>query len=240
MNVREFVKNAGQTLRSLSVRYAKQCWAIGWKAGKTNDLNNPSNPFVGGPQDLIAKGITEVTGPDGKTVTITKLTRLRVRQLSDASLAVIGAAFGKDLVAIKASNPDKMAGKDVVHQEYVETFEENVANDVKHLLNNFVSASAVVDSFLSFICGPETTVEEACEAIRGILNGTGPTEIAVRMAMANRCSWLGRACQDGSWETSGDFTYYFDLAANTAAIDEYVVKPVLTYLLADLENSFNS
>ncbi|MBI2482683.1 hypothetical protein HYV74_00730 [Candidatus Uhrbacteria bacterium] len=238
---------ANVQLRDILNAHCEACWAEGWKKGKTAALDNPNNPFVGGPQDLLVKGIAEVTKPDGSMVTITKLTRLRLRELDDVSLAMIGTAMGKNLVGIRrtaADNPDenarnKILGSDVVHQEYVDTFGENVDNDYKHFLNNAVAAAAVLECAVSFV-GKDLTIDELADAIEATLRGERP-DLALLFSLASRSSWIGRAVQDQSWKNSGDFAFYFGLTKDVAAIDAYVAGPVLERFAQELRSGkYNS
>lgn len=235
--VRQLPAQAGLNFRDLCIRYSHRCWAS-WKKGKTNDLRNRDNPFVGGPAVLLAAGFKSVENSKGELIPVSKLTRLRLRDLSDTSLLEIGSKFDKNLLAMKQD--PKKGGKDVVHQEFVDTFEENITNDPKHLLNNLVSATAVIDTVFTHLAGPTTTAADLIVTVQGILDETPETQAArTLVSTASRMSWIGRACQDGSWKNSGDFNFLFELTENTQKIDEYVVVPVLTYLLEDLKNGFS-
>ena len=233
MTIRELLSNKGLGLRELTIRYAKACWEQGWKPGMAKKLANPSNPFCGGPQQLLEAGITTLEGTDGP-ISITALSRIKFGKLSEAGKAVVGGVYGKNLSVI---NPTEHSGSDVIHQEYVETFEENVANSAKHFLNNGVSAAATVEAMLCIVLGTESTVEEGISAIQGLLANDNPKAQDV-LNLASRASWIGRACQDGSWETSGDFILKDELLAPNAALDGYVVVPVLRYMLQDLKTKF--
>ncbi|MFC1644871.1 hypothetical protein ACFL08_02500 [Patescibacteria group bacterium] len=223
------------TLRQVVMGYCEAIWSEGWKRGKTVALDDPTNPFVGGPNHLIELGIDTVTSPSGEVSTINKLTRLRVRDLSDESLTLIGECTGKDLIAICERLGDGAAGKDVVHQEYVDSFKENIQNDKKHLLNNLVAATAVLDVVVSFVAGNDTTVEELIRMIEGALSGEDYA-IANMIAAASRSAWLGRACQDGSWEVSADFEFCMTLQDDVAEIDPWVAKPILEMFIRDLRD----
>ena len=223
--VRQYL--ASTSLRALAFAYSGNCWAS-WKVGKTNDLNNPDNPFLGGPSVLINQGITELEGVGGKTITVTPLTRIRVKDLSEASLERLGIA------GLKGSGP----GKDVVHQEFVETFDECVALDKKHLMNNYVGAAAVVDGLVSYAMSQDATVADLIAFIEKALAGDESTGVLV--SLMSRMSWIGRACMDGSYADSGDFVFAFTLTDNTAAIDSYVAVPVMKMFLSDLVQSQNA
>jgi hypothetical protein len=217
-------------LKDLAFRYCEATWRA-WYGVKTKAVKDPRDPMLGGPQQAIAKGITAVTKPDGGTIVLNKLTRIRLRELSDASLSVLGVAFGKDLLAIKAELGDKGLGKDVFHQEYVDTFKENIENDNKHLLNNLVSVSAVLDGVMSFIATPEMEMEEFANVLEDFAGNEARSRL---ISIATRSSWLGRAAQDGSWASSADFSWYRELKANVAEIDPYVAAPVLKMLAVDI------
>ncbi len=224
--VRTFLANT--SLRALAHAYSGNCWAS-WKGGKTNDLENPNNPFLGGPSVLIDKGITELEGVGGKTITVTPLTRIRMKDLSDASLERVGIAH------LKAT---AKPGNDVVHQEYVDTFEECVALDVKHMMNNYVGAAAVVDGLVSYAMSRDATVADLIAFIEKSL--AGDKDAGVLVSLMSRMSWIGRACMDGSYADSGDFVFAFTLTDNTAAIDAYVAEPVMKMFLVDLQKDQNS
>ncbi len=213
---------ASTDLRTLAYRYSGDCWQA-WKTKKTNDKDDPSNPFLGGPSFLLDRGITEIEGVDGKPIKIGKLTRIRVRQLSDASLDRLGILHLKE-----------MGGNDVIHQEYVETFEENVDNDPKHLMNNFLAAAAVIDGLVSYFPGPDVSTEELALVIESALSGD--ERLGTAIGLMSRAAWIGRASMDGSWRDSGDFVFAHTLKGNTAAIDPYVTEPVLRLFLSDLKS----
>ena len=213
-------------LRALAYAYSGNCWES-WKAKKTKDLNSRDNPFLGGPSYLLDQGIAEIEGSDGKMIKVTPLTRIRVKQLSDASLERLGIAQFKN-----------MGGNDVIHQEYVETFEENVANDVKHLMNNFLAAAAVIDGITSYMVSPDDSVDSLVAYVEQGLAGN--SEIGTELGLMSRAAWIGRACMDGSWKDSADFVFAHTLRGNTSDIDPYVVQPVLNLFLADLKKSQQS
>jgi len=218
------------TLVNLSFRYCEATWQA-WKDAKSKAIANVADPMLGGPEEAIAKGIADVTNPDGSTITLTRLSRIRLRDLNDASAKHLGDAFGKDLLAIKAALGDKGLGKDVLHQEFVPTFAENIKNDRKHLLNNFVAVSAVLDTVMSFFATGDTTVEKLITTLENITE----TPLLARMiSIAVRASWLGRAAQDGSWDSSSDFVWYSTLSKDVAEIDPYVALPTLKMLVSDL------
>lgn len=228
--VRGLLAEQGVTLRDLAYRYSEGCWRDGWKKGKEAALTSNEKPFMGGPQVLLDRGITELEGSDGKMIPVTKLTRIRVKNLSEAAL--------KQLKLERFFGNKDNEGEDVVHQEYVATFKENVENDVKHLLNNMVSAAAVMDTVASFVFDETTTLEAAAALIEEVL-GSGEKSAAARalqnaLVVSNRAAWIGRACQDGSWKDSSDFVYHHALWTHTGAIDKYVVKPVMEQFLRDL------
>ncbi|MBI4434111.1 hypothetical protein HY632_05035 [Candidatus Uhrbacteria bacterium] len=229
-------------LRDVLLRYCEGCWKNGWKPSKAKALANPENPFVGGPQSLLAKGITEITRPDGGKVAITKLTRLRLRDLDQGSLVAIGVAMGKDLVAIQeASAGDPKAkdllGRDVVHQEWVDTYDENVANDRKHYLNNGVAAAAVLDAAVSYLGFGALRLDQFAAVLQLVLDGALPA-LATHLSLAARAAWIGRALQDGSSDTSSDFVFQQNLEQNAADIDPYVVQPVLAQFIEDLKSGY--
>ena len=218
-------------LRNLAYNYSFGCWER-WKAGKTNDRNNPDNPFVGGPQTLMASGVAELPGVKGP-IALTKLSRVRFNQLAPEAFPIIKRVFGKSIA--KSPVGAKKPGSDVLHQEFVDTFAENVANDPKHLANNICAAGAVVDAAVSFLTTPTTTSEELATILENILAGKD-TEGAEVIAVASRAAWLGRAGQDGSWKDSSDYVIYTTLSNNTSAIDSYVAEPVLRDFIRDLRS----
>jgi hypothetical protein len=222
--VREYLAQTGATLRSLAYAYSGKCWES-WRAKKQQDLENPNNPFLGGPSLLLAQGITEIEGADGKMIQVGPLTRIRFRQLSDASLELLGILSLKGVAD---------GGNDVIHQEYVGTFAENVANDPKHLMNNFLAAAAIIDGIVSYALPVDATVDDVVAHIEAIL--AGDKEVCVPIALMSRSSWVGRACMDGSWKVSSDFEFAYTLSDNTFAIDPYVAVPVLNLFLADLRS----
>lgn len=235
-NVRTILANADLDLRSLTQRYARVCWEQGWKAGKTDALNNKDNHFCGGPGALIAAGVTEVDGVDGP-ISITPTTRIRVRMLTDAGFAQIEEVYGKPIAHLDRSGNN--AGADVLHQEYVDTFEENVENDYKHFLNNGVSAAAVVNAVFSRFGVLDMSPEDAVELIEGIVSDDADySSHRAQLNTASRDAWIGRACQDGSWAESGDFVFDDELKKDADKLDIYVVVPVLNFIKSDLENGF--
>lgn len=219
VSVRDFLSE--ETLRAMAYRYSGDCWQA-WKQKKTVDSLNQDNPFRGGPSYLLDQGITQIEGADGKPIMIGKLTRIRVCQLSDASLERL------DLTSFK-----HMGGNDVIHQEFVPTFEENVKNDPKHLMNNFLAAAAVIDGLVSYFPGPDVPVTELVNTIEKAL--AGDKHLGTILGLMARTAWIGRACMDGSWKDSGDFVFAHTLNGNTADIDPYVTVPVLKLFLADLK-----
>jgi len=227
--VRGLLAEQGVTLRDLAYRYSEGCWRDGWKKGKEAALVSDEKPFMGGPQVLLDRGITELEGVDGRPIAITKLTRIRVKNLSEAALKQLG---------LERFYGDKgNEGEDVVHQEYVATFKENVENDIKHLLNNMVSAAAVMDTVASFVFDETTTLEAAATLVEEVLGGAkseAGKALQSMLVVSNRAAWIGRACQDGSWKDSSDFKYHHTLWMHTGAIDKYVVRPVMEQFLRDL------
>ena len=217
-------------LRDLAKRYSNGCWN-NWKAGKTNALNNPAKAFIGGPGLLLEKGIAEVEGADGKPIKISALTRIRVRQVSENGLAQLSALGVKDLTK-GGFDP----GEDIIHQEYVETYEENIANSVEHLMNNFLAAAAVLDGYIGFVLKDSTTVGEVITQVQNLLEGKDPS-LASYLTSLSRAAWIGRACKDGSWVSSADFVLYNTLGQNAAELDAYVVVPVLEQFVADLRST---
>ncbi len=224
------------TLADLAMKYCESTW-LTWKTVKLGHLADEHHPFVGGPQDLLAKKISSVTKPDGTIININKLTRLRLRDLSDASLMLISEAMSKDLASIKAQrlqtakNPNDVLGMDVCHQEFVATFKENVDNDYKHLVNNLASVSAVLDAVMSFVAVPEMGLQDFATQIDQF---NTIRENAKLIAVAVRCSWLGRAAQDGSWKENSEFRWYRTLHTDVAALDPYVAVPTLNWFAADI------
>lgn len=224
------------SLRNATDRYCETIW-LGWRDGKAQALANPNNPFVGGPKDLIEAGITTLV-IDGVEKNITPLTRIRVRQLDDAALEIVGSAMGKDLVAMRqaAADQKKFGGQDVVHQEFVATFAENVANAYQHYVNNAVAASSALVGAVALVDANEP-VGTLIGKIEGILEGTDP-EGARLLATLTRHAWIGRVVTSGEYKGQGDFVFDFQLGAASAALDEYVVKPVLISFLADLKAGY--
>jgi hypothetical protein len=127
---------------------------------------------------------------------------------------------------------------DVVHPEFNPTFAETVAKSRSYLLNNYVAASAALDAVMTWI-GNAVDSKNAAYALRQIIEGKDRNG-ALHVSTAVRGAWIGRACMDGSSETSSDFVYFMTLTDDVAAIDEYVALPVLQALLSDIENNFKS
>lgn len=225
-----------ESLRNATDRYCETIW-LGWREGKAQALANPSNPFVGGPKDLIEAGVTTLT-IDGVEKTITPLTRIRVRQLDDAALAIVGNAMGKDLVAMRQAAPDqkKFGGQDVVHQEFVATFAENIANAYQHYVNNAVAAASALVGAVALV-DADDSVDTLIARIEGILEGTD-IDGGKLLASLTRHAWIGRVVTSGEYKGQGDFVFDFQLTSNAAALDEYVVKPVLISFLADLKSGY--
>ncbi len=163
-------------------------------------------------------------GANGKAIELTPLTRIRVRQLSDDSLAHLGILHLKS---------DKTAGKDVCHQEDVATYAENIANDYKHHLNNALAIAACLEAFVSWLTDADLSVDDAIATIEALLARENPA-LAQGLTMSARMAWIGRAMQDGSYKVSADFTFYHRLGQNAAGLDEYVVAPMFRRFADDL------
>jgi len=230
----DLITIAGLDFRQLSIRYSRSCWDA-WKLLKSNDLRNLDNPFCSGPQTLLEAKVTEVKGIKG-SIPITRLTRIRLQDLAPEGIQTIERVYGKKFGHLVGK---VKPGQDVVHQEFVDTFEEDIANDPKHLANNHVAAAAVVDTVFSFLAEEHTTAPELASVIEDILDHASKhPERQRQISLAVRSAWIGRACQDQSWKASADFHFFSKLKPNTSAIDEYVAKPVLQYLLQDLRDNF--
>ena len=229
-----FGKGSVHNLRNVAYRYCEHTWRYGWKKGMEAKLTNPSNPFIGGPQTLIDAGITRLTRPNGSVIEVNKLTRIRLQDLDDNSLAQVTQTIGtKNLIAIKAADPKSNA--DIVHQEFVATFAENVANAEKHLTNNLVSAATVIEYSICFIGA--LTLDQLAAAIEELVAGKDPA-LAKQITIAVRSSWIGRAVQDGSYKTSDDFEFFDTLGHDAASLDPYVAQPVLVQFAKDLRDGF--
>lgn len=225
------------SLRNATGRYCEAIWQ-GWYDGKTRALESAGNPFVGGPKALVEAGITAYTTPGGDTIAIKPTTRIRARQLSDESLAEIGAATGKDLVALRdaAADQKKFGGQDIVHPEYVGSFEENCAVNASAFANNAVAGASALNALVGLV-GPGDTVDTLIEKLEAVIGGSDAASVAV-LNSAVRNAWIGRAVTDGSWKDSGDFVFDFQLTQVSADLDEYVVVPVLKGFLEDLKKGY--
>lgn len=235
MNVKEFCETVG--LREVSMRYCEGTWQA-WKKGKALSLSDVADPMLGGPQDAMKAGITSITTPKGEVITLTKLSRIRLGQLCDDDLRRVGSALGKDLVAIKArfdalpeKEREKALKRDVLHQEWVATFADNIANDPKHLSNNLGSVTAVLDTAISFVANDELDVEDFADVLDGVADDVPTMRL---FALASRSSWIGRVSESGEWNGNSEFAWYRTIAKNVAAIDPYVAAPVLKQFAADL------
>jgi hypothetical protein len=239
MNVQELC--GAVSLREVSMRYCKATWEA-WKRGKGLALSDVADPMLGGPQDAMKAGIFSILTPGGDVITLTKLSRVRLGQICDDDLRRLGSALGKDLVAIKARFDQleekprmKALQRDVLHQEWVATFEENIANDTKHLSNNLSSVCSVVDTAISFVAQDELPVEDLAD----ILDRVSDDPATMRLfALASRSSWLGRVVENGEWQGNSEFTWYRTIAKNVAVIDPYVAAPVLKMFATDLREGF--
>lgn len=231
--LRGYLSDSGMDIRTLAYRYSKGCWQS-WKEIKTKALDNPENPFTGSPEMVVAKGITEVAGINGP-IPIAPTTRIRLRQLAPAGMDVLGIGQFADKTS--------MGGNDVVHPEFTETFEDCVAKSQQYLMNNYVAAATVLETIVSFLAGPTTTVVEMIEWLRPIAESKPDAispHVATMISLAVRCSWIGRVCIDGSYKDPGDFVFYHQLAEDVAAIDPYVAAPVIKMFIQDLERgNFN-
>ncbi len=238
-SARELLKRLGLDFRTLSVRYSEKCW-VGWKRGKTNDLYDRKNPFVGGPNRLIkafAEGEADrecFTDPSGEPIWINPLSRIKLSELSDTAIEIIEQVYGKKISHLKGT-----CNKDVLHPEYVKTFQENIGNSREHLTNNQVTVSAILDTVFSTIANDKTTPSELVTILNEIIDGE-PSLNLLMFHLASRRAWLGRACADGSWEKSDDFTFNHQLPDNTVAIDSYVMLPILQAIIKDLKTEFGT
>jgi len=217
-------------LRNLALRYSKGCWLDGWKVGKMANLEDPNNPFLGSPEMLLAKGILRLEDVDGNMISITPMTRIRFRQLSDNALKQLGIFKLKE-----TANP----GADVIHPEYVETFDQLVSKSEQFLMNNFLAASAVLDAIISFLISENTTTTELIRLLEDAIKDSSSNSARI-ISLSSRASWIGRACIDGSWKNSKDFVFFCELDADVAKIDEYVAIPVILQFIQDLKACSNN
>ena len=213
------------------------------KAYQLNDLSDASVTFLGQHQvecyqaqsgdAVLADDVMNIPsslfleGANGKAIELTPMRRIRMRELSDASLDHLG------VLHLKSS---ATAGKDICHQEDVATYAENIANDHKHHLNNALAIAATLEAFVDWMgADAEFTVQDAINMISDLLDGNDP-DLARGLTCCARMSWIGRAMQDGSYTDSADFTFYHNLGKNAADLDEYVVVPAFRRLAQDLRN----
>ena len=220
------------TLTALSRRYCEGVWKA-WHQKKNEALQDPNNPMLGGPGDAMSHGFASLTKPDGSEITLGKLTRVRLRDLSMTSLKILSTTFGKDLVAM--SSDPKKAGMDVFHQEFVDTFDENVANDEKHLLNNLLMVAAMLDTVATYILTEDMSMDVFLGLIGDVLKDDASVHrFTDLISSTTRASWIGRAVVDGSWKVSADFNWYTLISKKAKEIDPYVCIPTLKALATDL------
>lgn len=188
-------------------------------------FDNQQHPFKGAP----IPG-TVITLNNGTTKELTALDRVRISDVTDECLAELGV--------LEATQTVRMAGKakeDIFHPQFVGTFDDLVALNYAFLLDNTIPVVNLMLWLGDQFTDENTTVEEFVSFARRLLAGEEPV-LAAQLNVAIRHGWAARTEVQGGAATSRDFTWGFALDADIAALDEYVVKPVIAEFVADIES----
>lgn len=225
--IRGLISNVG--FEALGLRYAQFCW-LGWKGGMTKKFIDANHPFSGAP-----RAGTVITLVNGAKKTLTSLDRIRINEVTDETLAELGV-----LEAAKKCRAASKPREDIFHPEYVETFDILAGLSHVFVANNMVQVVGVMAWIADSYSTPATKADEFCAFAKRLLAGTEATK-ATDLNLAVRQGWLARHVVNKTYPGNRDFKPAYDLDGDIAALDTYVVVPVLTEFVADIESGkFNT
>lgn len=221
--IRELISTVG--LRTLGLRYARFCWA-GWKAGIIKKFDDPSHPFKGAP---IAG--TKVTLVNGNVKVLSEKDRVRINEVTDETLRSLGVYD-----AVVKCRTEGRLKEDLFHPEFVPDFERLVALDHSFLLNNLVPSVNLFTWIADQYVTTETSLSGFCAAAKELLAGNDPKSVK-DLNIAIRHGWLARVVVQQQYNGNRDFVPSYDLTTDIAALDTYVVVPVLGEFVKDVEGN---
>jgi hypothetical protein len=223
--------NSQKTLSLLGDRYAECVWRDGWLVGMQKRKANEADPYLGTPP-----AGTQLKGIDGAMFDVIPTSRIRLHQLHADSIEALGltAVVAAYLGAAKDdADLKKRQTTDIFHPQHRETYEELIAVNTRFGADNKASAVIAV-RYLAVDTKRDMTYEQMAAFIKNLLAGDEAAH-AERLQEAVHDGWLAKAVFFQE-ENNPDFLPYLYLAGDRAAIDAYVVRPVLSQHAQDLLN----